>query len=426
MERLLAGTGLYMSSRNLRLMREKMELNLTNRIKTLFKNTGLVLGYNAAGALDTDWLIVDNGSGTIKVNPGIAIFEDYEFVELESQTDAITVTDDSTAYYVLLLRQYDALSETWALRDDTDKEAGTVAVSTGSLVLTGTNTAFDEIFEVGDRIMLDASNAANQKEMTITVVTDATHITVSSTAGDGSTVTLTTESPIDFWHIGKYTAGYPTSGDKNLLEHDIPALKLVTSKSGYSNYIELGTVTRSGSTLVITDSRESNLTAINENNQYVSFKENETVKYLEVTPQSYGAGTRWISDAIEDLTETVIDSEIDYRDRCIVMTGFISSEDTNIQTMPGGESGTKTFDFGSVCIDSAGAIVTTRSKNYFSLSIFFDTGGTSKNATIKNDGDLVSIYARAADGALCWKKTSASYGHYTVTAKIDYSPKFNA
>lgn len=423
MEKPILNTGLFVSARVLRLMREKLELNITNRIKSLVKQTGLILEFNSAGAIGDDWEIVSAGIGQIQINPGMAILDTYEFVELAAITDAITIPSAGPIYYVLLLRLTDALTETWSDRDDQEKEKGTIEVVAGSLVLTGTNTAFDEIFEVGDRILLDATDPANQKELIIETVTDATHITVSATDADGDSVSFANESTIDFFHIGKYISGYPTSGDKNLLEHDVPAIVLTTNKASYSNYIEIGNVNYvAGMTPTIVDSRQESMMLLNEHNQKNTFHVPSVSEHFSLTPNTYGAGTQWIVSDTTTTGEHVIDDTIDYRDRLVHIQGYISeyalSENEHI---PGAAS--YVYDSGQFTIDSAGAVDTTNSKNYFAGIAYFGAGGDTDVITIQNDSaEALTFYARASDGALCAKQTLS---YYCFMAKIDYSAKLN-
>lgn len=245
MEKLLWESGLFITPRHLELIEIMIKKNFDNRMSAIIKQTGLHIDSSAGG---TEWQVIDVGSGQIQVKAGKAIFADYEFVEMASDSDSISVPVGGATHYVIVTRS------------DNENETGTIAVTAGSLTLTGTDTLFTEELETGDRILMDSqgAHANNEVELIIASVTDDTHLIVESLDADGDAVSFSTEAGNSFSCIGRFTSGRPASGNKNIRNHDQATLVVTTSPGSYSDGIQLATVVNNAGTLTITDLRDSN------------------------------------------------------------------------------------------------------------------------------------------------------------------------
>lgn len=410
MEKLLAKAGLFMTTRNLNILQDLLLRNLTRLVDAVSTSTGLIIAYGTDGQLADDWEIEDMGSGNIRVKAGIAILPDHEIIELEADSDSMAVTDDSSDYSVIIKLSTDS--------DYIEKEKGTVAVATSSLTLTGTGTLFLEEFEVGERIALDATNAANQVPLIIDSITSNTELAVSATDGNGGAVALTTETGIDFWSIGRFAAGYPAGADtENIRNHNKVAISITASPAG--DYITLGTVNRTGASVTITDSREASLLELFSSSRH-SRTSDKNLSSDSVKANRFGGNTIWWEGVTNGTTEVIMDTTIDWRDRWITMQGWISTASATPASL---RPGTGSNIWSAVSVNDSGAIETSESKKHVAGMLF--TGAAEDYLTLKNGGDVIRIFADSSTGALTLVKGANASNQHAISLKIDYSPRQN-
>lgn len=421
MEKVLYKAGLFMTNRVMDVLNHLNDKNFKRRLELLCKTTGLAIPYED-GDLATDWQIVDAGSGSIQIKAGIAVFSDFEIVKMSSDSDSIAITDDSTTYTVILTRS------------DSEKEAGTAAVTTGSLTVTGTGTAFDDEFEVGEWIQFDGTNAANEVPLIISAINSNTELVVESVDGNGDAVALTTESGMDIYSIGRFANGYPASGDdRHIRNHDLATIVVTTSPGSYSPKITIGTVSNTGGTLTIVDQRESSLLEVisfNLKNQTSSENLNDST-----VPNLYGGGTIWIEAQTNGTTVVKLDDTIDWRDRIIAVQAWISNPDAT----PGSLRPPTINLGGAVSISGTGSSSEIPHGTSFHGAVLWtkDGGNTVSFANsflfwmnrTASDADPIRFYVDDGTdftaGDLVMVKASNTYDQHAILMKVDFSPKQN-
>jgi hypothetical protein len=240
--------GLFMTTRLMQLLSKFNVDSLKKLLKLLTYNTGVKTKYNTTGVLDDSLKVMDGGGGNVYVKSGMALLDDFEPVELTEDSGNMAVPDGGVIYSIMIGRQ------------DTEKEIGTIAVSNGSLTLTGTDTKFTEVLQAGDRIILDSSNPGNQGTLIIDTVTDDTTASVESVDANGNTISFTTESGLDFTVVGKFAEGYPIGGADRSVRNNDKVLFVVTEIPGsYPDLIILAEVTNNSGVLNINDKRDLSL-----------------------------------------------------------------------------------------------------------------------------------------------------------------------
>ena len=418
MEKVLFKSGLHMTNRVLSLFTHLQKKNIDLRLEALLSQPGLAISYGNSG-LEDDLQIIDAGGGSIQVKAGIAVFSDYEAAELDADSDSIAITDDSAVYTVLITRA------------DYEKEVGTVAVTTGSLTIAGTSTLFDDEFDVGERFMIDATNAANQVPLIIASIASNVSMTVKAIDGNGDPVALVNEATLDFWSIGWFANGLPSGGDdENIRNHDQITIVVTLAPGGYSPSIVLGTVARTGAALTIVDQREASLMSNKSSDPLIDRTGSENQGDVPA-PEIVRGGFVWIEAVTNGVNVVLLDSSMDWRDRIVAITGYMSP---NTATPANYLTGTGSYVGGSISINSDGAVDTNGSFNFISALIYSEDGGDAyyacfSNSTGGNPGSPVGIYVDDGSdfnpGDLVMKKYAGLYDEHAIVIKVAYSPKQN-
>jgi len=420
MEKVLFKSGLHMTNRVLSLFTHLQKKNIDIRLEALLQQTGLAIGYTS-NILDSDWEIVDAGGGSIQVKAGIAVFSDYEAAELDADSDSIAITDDSAVYTVLITRA------------DYEKEVGTVAITTGSLTIAGTSTLFDDEFEVGERFMIDATNAANQVPLIIASIASNVSMTVEAIDGNGDPVALVNEATLDFWSVGRFANGYPSGGDdENLRNHDQITIVVTLAPGGYSPSIVLGTVARTGAALTIVDQREASL--LQSKTYYPNIFSSEVNMLDTPAPDKYGGGIVFAISQTNGLTVVKVDDSIDWRDRLVVAVGFLSYSQVDPSIYKPPAAGTVLFS--SISVDGDGALEAAPSQHFVSGMIYTKNGSAAgsdafvfKNDAAANPGDQVRLWADDGTsfdaGDLVMVKDANTANQHVIALALLYSPKQN-
>lgn len=419
MEEVLFKAGLCITDRALELMQHLAKRNFENRMKALIKTTGLAISYTDAG-LDDDWQIIDAGGANIQIKAGVAIFDNYQAVEMSSDSDSIPITVGGTVYTVLIQR------------GDQEKEPGTVQVTAGSLAIVGTNTLFSDEFEVGEWLQFDGTNSNNEVPLIIASITDNTHLTVESIDGNGDAVSFTNESGMDIYSVGRFANGYPAGGDDNhLRNHDEISIIVTDSPGGYSHKIVLGTVANNAGVLTIVDQREDSLLELKNSFNFNNFTASENLSD-STAPDRYGGGTMWFWKVTNGTTVIKIDDTIDWRDRLITVQGYISPTDA---TPTGYLPNQPTMQDGSLTIDTDGNLDTAH--NYVSGCMYTFDGhatGASHSMSFRNDtgavgGDVIVLWVddgtSFAAGNLVMKESGDANDENALLVRVDFSPKLN-
>jgi len=347
MEKVLFKSGCFTTARILELIQHLCEKNIDNRMRCLIQQTGVYIDTDAGG---TDLQVIDAGSGRITVKAGKGILDNYEFVEIESDTDPVAVTADGNTYYVLIQR------------NDNESEKGTIQVVNGSLTLNGTETHFEDEFVVGERIKMDSpgSYAANEVGLIISSITSDVQMAVDSTDVDGNAVSFTSESLLTYSNIGRYATGYPSGSDnENIRNHDQAEIVVALSKAAYSNYIELATVVNNAGVLTITDLRSASELEVKNN-----FDDDEKQIYVwkkvplsdVLTEQSFTTGSGQLTlgnldsgqSALPVFTNVRVNIGCAYQDRQVYKSTDETISGGNVSfkltLSSGGVSGTPYFD----------------------------------------------------------------------------------
>ena len=411
-----------MTNRVMSLFTHLQKKNIDLRLEALLQQTGLAIGYTS-NILNDDWKIIDAGGGNIQVKAGVAVFSDYEAAELSADSDSIAVANDLVVYTVLVTRA------------DYEKEVGTIAVTAGSLTLTGTDTLFDDEFEVGEWIKLDAANAANQVPLIIASIASNTSMTVEAIDGEGNPVSFANENTIDFWSIGRFANGYPSSGDdENIRNHDNISIVVTTDAPTIANplYIKLGTVSNNAGTLTIVDSREASL--LQSKTYYPNIFSSEVNMLDTPAPDKYGGGIVFAVAQTNGLTVVKVDDSIDWRDRLVVAIGFLSYSQVDPSIYKPPAAGTVLFS--SISVDGDGNLEAAPSQHFVSGMIYTKNGSAAgsdafvfKNDTGANPGDQVRLWADDGSsfdaGDLVMVKDANAADQHVIALALLYSPKQN-
>lgn len=131
-----------------------------------------------------------------------------------------------------------------------------------------------------------------------------------------------------------------------------------------------------------------------------------------------GAKTIWFEKSTNGTTEVVLDNSIDWRDRYIIVT--IGQQPAT--SIPGGATDNNL----SILLDSGAA------RKVFHLA-YTEQGqngtvgapGVSDAAVLLGGSDIVRVYARNTDGALCMRKSANADGDTFILGKVECSPVQN-
>ena len=144
------------------------------------------------------------------------------------------------------------------------------------------------------------------------------------------------------------------------------------------------------------------------------------------TPEAdqYGGGIIWVDGYVPDNTTPIqLDNSIDWRDRWIIVTGFLDRISSAADRIPGGSS--DQYLYGSLINDGADL------SNLALATLFTRAGSTGANVypftyLYVGGGDELYLWADDTDGSLKIGKNSASSGDlFAFGLQIQYSPEQN-
>jgi len=139
-------------------------------------------------------------------------------------------------------------------------------------------------------------------------------------------------------------------------------------------------------------------------------------------PDSTGACTTWIEKSTNGTNEVVLDTYLDWRDRMVVFTGYCN---TSSDYIPGGA---QDDDIQHKYLADGAAAASASAVHYFAYTRDGGTGpAVSWEPAVGGWGtEVVLIYARSGDGALCLKKVShAADPDIFVVGEVRCSPVQN-
>lgn len=134
-------------------------------------------------------------------------------------------------------------------------------------------------------------------------------------------------------------------------------------------------------------------------------------------PDAYGGETMWIERSTNGLTEVVLDTLSDWRDRWIVFMGMVSDGTDRPGQVGDINCGHILFGAGSVHSAAAsGMFYSGPGRTGADYEIVLSPAGMT---------DKIDLYARAADGALCMVKDATADADVYLYLKVDGSPVQN-
>jgi hypothetical protein len=276
MDSLFIKSQMFTGSLEMKQLQQILNENYLKLLRPVISTYGLMVTENFHGVLTNEWKVTQNGFNGVTIQPGRGIANDNGnpcLFELSSAKSLSIPSTDST-YYII------------AKNTKTNYEKGTVTLTQGSNQITGTDTAFTEIFAINRRIIV------NGVAYTILDVLSDTLMEITAA------YTGTTQTDVQYI-AGAWFAGYPlTIPDNYIREHDALQLVVKNTPKTTGEYL-LATITVYGNVITnVADQRATNLlTWYSEKPQVSSALMRERKKIL-YSPTSICSGLNGSSSAI--------------------------------------------------------------------------------------------------------------------------------
>lgn len=226
---------------------EETEINrMTELISVLgfnkiFSSLTKTYGIIKKDLADTSLQVYESSTGKIGLRSGYALNSSGEFISNNSDTpDVLTIPDDGVTRKIFITYY------------QTQIETGTISISSGGAVV-GVGTEFNKIFKAGKKLEIINSLLGNDGAYEISSVTDDLNLQL--------TGSFTAETNLQFKMQGKFTPGVVVpDGNKRPYYYDSFSVTLESDANlPTDDKFLLARIARVGSTLTITDSRDSNI-----------------------------------------------------------------------------------------------------------------------------------------------------------------------